>query len=130
MDNEPNFAGEKMKMPTESNYQTGSEQATKETKGVFLIGMIAALVVILVGLIYWYLTAQTPVAVVETPLRPTAEMNKEPETTTATAQTESFGAMSTSDELGAIEADLESTNLDTLDSELIQIDTELESTVE
>ncbi len=130
MDNEPNFEGEKMKMPTGNNQVGANEQTVQETKGVFIFGMIAALLVILMGLIYWYMTAQAPVEVAETPLRPTAEMNKEPETTTATAQVESFGAMSTSDELGAIEADLESTNLDGLDSELTQIDAELESTVE
>ena len=130
MNNEPNFEGEKMKMPTERTTITDSDQTTKDTKGVFIFGLIAALVVILVGLVYWYIVMQEPVAVVETPARPTLETNKEPETTTATAQTESFNAMSTSDEINAIEADLESTNLDTLDSELQQIDTELEASVE
>lgn len=129
MDNEPHFDGEKMKMPSESNYTVREDNATKQTKGIFIFGMVAALLVILIGLIYWYTTATVPVVTPE-PLRPTAEMNKEPETTTATAQVESFGAMSTSDELSTIEADLESTNLDTLDTELTQIDTELETSVE
>lgn len=131
MNNEPNFDGEKMKMPSESNYPTSEDSATKETKGIFIFGMVAALLVILIGLIYWYITATTvPVEPAPEPMRPTAEINKEPETTTATAQTESFGAMSTSDELSAIEADLESTNLDSLDAELQQIDTELTTSVE
>lgn len=130
MDNEPHFDGEKMKMPSESNNTAREDNATTQTKGIFIFGMVAALLVILIGLIYWYTTATVPVATTPEPMRPTAEMNKEPETTTATAQVESFGAMSTSDELSTIEADLESTNLDTLDTELTQIDTELQTSVE
>ncbi len=130
MDNEPNFEGEKMKMPTERGTIMDSDQTTKDTKGVFIFGLVAALLVILAGLIYWYFVMQAPVVVVETPTRPTLETNKEPETTTATAQTESFNAMSTSDEISAIEADLESTNLTGLDTEMQQIDTELETSVE
>ena len=130
MDNEPHFDGEKMKMPSESNYTAREDNATKQTKGIFIFGMVAALLVILIGLIYWYTTATVPVDTAPEPMRPTAEMNKEPETTTATAQVDSFSAMSTSDELNAIEADLESTNLDSLDAELTQIDTELETSVE
>ncbi len=130
MNNEPNFEGEKMKMPTERETIMSGDQATKETKGVFIFGLVAALLVILAGLVYWYIVMQEPVAVIETPTRPTLETNKEPETTNAAAQVESFGAMSTSDEITAIEADLESTNLDSLDTELQQIDVELESSVE
>lgn len=129
MDNEPHFEGEKMKMPSEP-ISTGAEnKAEGETRGAFIIIMFLALVVILAGLFYWYYTStQTPVTTPE-PTRPTLETNKEPETTTATAQVESYGAMSTSDELTAVEADLESTNLDSLDAELNQIDTELEAAV-
>lgn len=130
MDNEPHFDGEKMKMPSESNHTAREDRATKETKGIFIFAMVAALLMILISLIYWYTIATVPVQTTPEPTRPTAEMNKEPETPTATAQVESFGAMSTSDELGAIEADLESTNLDSLDAELTQIDTELETSVE
>ena len=60
-------------------------------------------------------------------MRPTYETNKEPESTTAKAQVDTLGVMSTSDELGAIEADLESTSLTNLDTELIPIDQELEA---
>lgn len=129
MDNEPHFEGEKMKMPSEA-VSTGVEnKAEGETRGAFIIVLFFALIVILAGLFYWYyIGMQTPV-VTEEPTRPTLETNKEPETTTATAQVESYGAMSTSDELTAIEADLESTNLDSLDTELTQIDTELEAAV-
>jgi uncharacterized Zn finger protein len=62
-------------------------------------------------------------------LRPTAEMNKEPETTTATAQVEAFNTMSTSDEISSIEADLDSTNLVNLEIEMQQIDAELDASM-
>jgi cytoskeletal protein RodZ len=128
MDNQPHFEGEKMKMPSEAISTSVENKAEGETKGLFIIVLFLALVVILAGLFYWYYAMQEPVMTPE-PSRPTLETNKEPETTTATAQVESYGAMSTSDELTAIEADLESTNLDSLDAELTQIDTELEAAV-
>lgn len=60
-----------------------------------------------------------------TPERPTKETNKEPESTNAYAQVESLKVMSPSDELSAIEADLKSTNLDSLTLELLIIESEL-----
>jgi flagellar basal body-associated protein FliL len=130
MNNEPNFEGEKMKVPS-SNINVSAEDITiKDSKGAFIIILVVALLVILVGLFFWYKSTQTLLAPVDTPLRPTAEMNQEPETTTATAQVESFGALSTSDEIGAIEADLESTDLTNLEIELQQIDAELEASVQ
>jgi flagellar basal body-associated protein FliL len=130
MTNEPNFEGDKMKAPS-SNISVSAEDITiKESKGTFIIIMVAALLVILVGLFFWYKSTQTMLEPVATPVRPTAEMNQEPETTTAEAQVDSFSALSTSDELGAIEADLESTNLTNLEIELQQIDAELEASVQ
>jgi hypothetical protein len=129
MENEPRFEGEEMRLPTGATARTENPAHT-ETKGIFIVVLGLALIVILAALFMWYkasLEVTTPGIV---PTRPTLETNKEPETTTATAQTESFGAMSTSDEISAIEADLESTNLDTLESELTQIDTELEASAQ
>lgn len=125
MDNQPNFEGEEMKNPTPTNNFNSPEDATAKTKGPFIILLFVALALILAGLFYWYKTASVIPPPIITPERPTAEMNKEPETTTATAQVDSFSAMSTSDELNALEADLESTNLDSLEAELLQIDAEL-----
>ncbi|USN87378.1 MAG: hypothetical protein H6779_03100 [Candidatus Nomurabacteria bacterium] len=90
---------------------------------------LTVLILVMLGLVVaWYLsTKPTGVADIEiVPARPTAEVNKEPESATAYAQVQSFGVMSTSDELSAIEADLESTNLDALVSELNAIEAELE----
>ncbi|MEZ4103953.1 MAG: hypothetical protein R3B60_01570 [Candidatus Paceibacterota bacterium] len=59
------------------------------------------------------------------PERPSPEINKEPESATAYAQVDSLKVMSPSDELEAIEADLNSTNLDSLTLELQTIEREL-----
>lgn len=123
---QPTFAPEELKLPTN---QAGTTPVTDspiaEHRGVVIAILAGALVILAVGIFLWYRAMNTTPAPLPVPARPTAEMNNEPESTTAEAQTESFGAMSTSDELDAIEADLGSTNLDSLDSELIQIETEL-----
>ena len=132
MQNEqPTFEKSEMKLPTEQVLPTDVPTTIHEPqhhKGLVIIILVGALLLLLVGLFLWYKASQLPQAAPQpAPLRPTADMNNEPESTTAEAQTESFGAMSTSDEIDAIEADLESTNLDSLESELIQIETELEA---
>jgi hypothetical protein len=127
---QPNFAGEEMKLPSQQPGDEASAGAFGKNTGVIIAGLFVALGLILAGIFYWYSMDTAPLATPITPERPTAEMNKEPESPTATAQVESYGAMSTSDELDAIEADLEGTNLDALDSELMQIDAELEASVE
>ena len=130
MNNEPNFEEEKMKMPAQK-VNTGLDNINKaQNKGPVIAIMAIMLFAILVGIFYWYKSNLELVVLETPPVRPTLETNKEPETTTATAQVESFSVMSTSDELNVIEADLESTNLDTLETELQQIEIELETVVE
>lgn len=121
---EPDFSGEKMRMPTE---RTGNMIAEGEPKTVstLILLLALALIGILAGIGYWYYLGQKAETAPEVVTRPPLERNKEPETPTATAQTDSLNTMSTSDEISTIEADIESTNLDSLDSELIQIETEL-----
>lgn len=126
MDNEPNFEGEKMKMPTQSINPNRLGGKSESSKGIFIVLLFIALAVILIGLFYWY-QSDSVIPPPPSASRPTAEMNKEPETTNATAQVESLSALSTSDEILAIEADIESTNLDSLEAELGQIDAELEA---
>lgn len=119
-----------MKMPTQK-ITSGIDNINKsQDKGGVIAVLAILLVAILAGIFYWYKTSTQVIVVDDTPLRPTLETNKEPETTTATAQVESFTVMSTSDELNAIEADVESTNLDSLETELQQIEIELETAVE
>lgn len=81
--------------------------------------LVMVLVIILGGLYLWggMLAEKEPV---EQPLI----VNNEPETTRATADAEILETLSPSDELEAIEADLTSTNLDSLDTDIPAIDAE------
>jgi len=125
----PDLSGEEMKMP--ENSAAVSAMATEKSApvGGLVIALLAILlIVILAGMYYWFsqLTAEVaaPAPVVE---RPTAEENNEPESTTAEAAVETQAALSTSDEIAAIEADIAATDLDGLDAELTVIDAELEA---
>ncbi len=123
---QPNLDNEEMKMPTQSpgiNVTTPIE----EHNGLIIGLLLAGLAIILIGLYLWFQASQmVPPAIVEEPVRPTPEMNQEPESTTAKAQTESYTTVSTSDEMGAIEADLESTDFGSLETEFTQIEAEIE----
>ena len=57
--------------------------------------------------------------------RPTAEMNNEPESTTAEARTGATDVVSTSDELDALQADIESTSFDDIDDGFTAIENEI-----
>lgn len=131
--NEPDFKGEKMKMPESS---VGDMVATEpRMQGInhlaILTLMFLALVAILGGLFFWFLdimenrqlntVAPAPVT------RPTDVENNEPESTTAEARTESMTVMSTSDDLNVIEADVMSTNLNDLELEFNAIEAELDA---
>lgn len=122
---EPNFEGAAMKMPTAS---TSKKIEVPKSTGVLsapiIILLFLILVAILAGLFYWYLLVAKPEAI-PTQLRPTAMQNNEPESTTAEARTEVMDVVSTSDELSAIKADLESTYLGDLTTEINPIKAEL-----
>jgi flagellar basal body-associated protein FliL len=106
-----------MKMPA-----AFSEKNHSQT-GIILGVLIVVLVIILGGLYLWgaSLSGTSPVVV---PATPPIE-NNEPETPRAAADTQALKVVSSSDELDAIEADIESTNLNTLGSELDEIGREL-----
>lgn len=81
---------------------------------------------LIIALIYFFFFCSTPPpANNTTTTRPTPETNREPESPTAYAEVQSLNTLSPSDELSAIEADLKSTNLDTLDKEMVIIENEL-----
>ncbi|MBP6924117.1 MAG: hypothetical protein KBC62_02490 [Candidatus Pacebacteria bacterium] len=112
-----------MKMPEHQVYEPESV-----TNGPILILLIALLLAVLGGMFYWFsMLDKGGVVISPTSLRPTAEENNEPESTTAEARTEAYGVVSTSDEIPAIEADVEGTNLDSLDGELDAIEAELDA---
>jgi hypothetical protein len=84
---------------------------------------------ILAGLFLWgeYLHQTTTPPLEEVPIeRPTSEQNNEPESNNAEAQVETMSALSTSDELGTIEADLSGTDVDNITAEETAIEAELE----
>lgn len=101
------------------------------TNGPILILLVALLLAVLGGMFYWFtMLDKGGITISPTSLRPTTEQNNEPESTTAEARTEAYGVVSTSDEIPAIEADVEGTNLDSLDSELDAIEAELDAALE
>jgi len=113
-----------MKMPTETA-PLPAEVNKSILSGPIILLLFIILVVILGGLYYWYSIVKSIPIIQPTNNRPTAEQNNEPESTNAEAQTQALDVVSTSDELGAIEADVSSTNLDNLDAELNALDAEL-----
>lgn len=130
---EPDFSGEEMKMPESAVPETPNATGEEKSSMGFVIAILAILLIaILAGLFYWYTLimqqANTPAPAPAT--RPTAEENNEPESTTAEVETEAMNVVSTSDELSVIEADIESTDLDSLDAELQAIDAELDAALE
>ena len=97
--------------------------------GPILFLLVVLLLAILGGMYRWFVVLDKNVPTISTSLRPTAEQNNEPESTTAEAQVEAYGVVSTSDEIPAIEADVAGTNLDSLDNELDAIDAEIDAAV-
>jgi len=126
---EPIVSDVEMKMP-EDHYSAPESDDNTTQLGIILGVLIVLLVLILGGLYLWGSTMSTdttPQQPTPAAVRPTPEENNEPESTTADAQVQALETVSTSNEIGALEADIESTNLDELDAELEAIDAELEA---
>lgn len=124
----PTFKTDELKIPSASIASVTQRPLEKSRMApLILVTLVVLLIGVLAGLYYWQQLLTTAPLVPSASLRPTAEQNQEPESTTARAQTDIISTLSTSDELTAIEADLGSTNLNSLDSELRAIDAELES---
>ncbi|MBP9836524.1 MAG: hypothetical protein KBC78_01685 [Candidatus Pacebacteria bacterium] len=87
--------------------------------------ILTVLLLLIIWSIYWVFIKEKAEIAGPIPLRPTPEMNREPESPTAYAQVDSLNTLSTSDELSIIEADFESTNLDSLYFETTAIEAEL-----
>jgi hypothetical protein len=127
----PDLSQEEMKMPESSmSHNTTGAPTAAPVNGIIIVILALLLIFILGGMYYWFsqLTGQTASPIAPTTIeRPTVEENNEPESTTAEAAVETQAALSTSDEIAAIEADIEATDLDSLDAELTAIDAELEA---
>jgi cytoskeletal protein RodZ len=124
--NEPNFEGEVMKIPSTAIPKSEPVKNTSLVNGQILLLLLAILVALLGGIYYWYtILMSTPV--LETSTRPSVEENNEPESQTAEARTSATDVVSTSDELDAIAADLQSTEFTTFNETLTAVETELQA---
>lgn len=127
----PDFEGEAMKMP-ENTDATPLESTNKSIiSGPILLSLTLLLVLIFGGIYYWFfIMNSTPDIPVTPEERPTPEENNEPESTTAEARTQVTNIMSSSNELSAIESDLDSTNIDDFISDINIIDNEIQANTE
>lgn len=120
------FSKDELKMPQE---HFGVVEEHSSHLGIILGILIVFLMLLLAGLYVWgvYLQEQQSAPVLPpTVERPTAEENNEPESTNAEADVDTITAISTSDEMGPIESDLNSTTiLPTLDADISAIGAEL-----
>lgn len=127
---EPNFEGEVMHMPTKpANQAISAPATTRFLTAPIIILLFLILVAILGGFYYWYTIVMSEQVTPQGTTRPTAEQNNEPESTTAEARTSLMDVVSTSDELDAITADAQSTNLDDLTTETTAIEAELDAAI-
>ena len=119
-----------MRLPT---VQAGRPIETSTSTSILSLPIIILLVLILVailgGFYYWYTLVMKEVTAAPVTTRPTVEQNNEPESTTAEARTQTADVVSTSDELSAIRADVDSTHLEDLDTEIPAIESELNAAI-
>lgn len=105
------------------NYASTQTHIHHSHLGPILAVLIIMLIIIFGGLYLWGgMLSNTGVAPIEDVI-----INDEPETPRAVADTKILETLSPSDELDAIEADLGSTNLDSIDTDLTAIDVEFET---
>lgn len=125
--NQSYIPDEEMKLPEEGPLVV-DEPIHKSTHLIAIIG-IAILILILTILALYLFDRNLEQQAINAPqvTRPSAEENQEPESANARADVTALDALSPSDEISAIEADLESTLLSDIDTELQAIETELEN---
>lgn len=118
---------EELQMPKEQ-FGARNHQDAPSYIGIVLGVLIVILICILGGLYMWSETLkkneQVP-ATLESG-RPTVEENNEPESTNAEAEVETLNALSPSNELGAIEADLQNTQVTEPEADLNAVDATME----
>lgn len=125
---EPNFEGEEMKIPEGVVETEAPVVPSKSILNTTLIVLLTAvLIAIFAGLGYWYtLVMNTPLTdtTIEEPTTPETVQDETPSEETTNTKNNN---LSNSDEIEAIEADINNTELEELDRELDQIDAELEA---
>jgi len=129
----PDFSNEPMKMPE----NVDAQQIVKESSGSsivnapLLITLTVLLIAILGGMFYWFQIMNTTPEIIPAPAieRPTPEENNEPESTTAEARSDAFLVTSPSDEITAIESDV-NVDISAIDADLVIIDNEMDAAVQ
>jgi hypothetical protein len=104
--------------------QTAPRQRNSIHGGI-VIGLVLALCALLYGLYLWSTSVTVEQPSTDFATRPTAEQNNEPESTTVEARTETLQAVSTSDEVDAISADLDATLFPDMSADFAAIEAEL-----
>ena len=122
---QPDISTEEFKMP-EEKFGITKLQEPPSHFGIILGVLIVVLAILLGGLYLWSTSLQVPV-VAPVVQRPTPEENNEPESNNAEADVQILQTLSTADEITAIEADIDSTNLEEMDAELQAIEAELDA---
>jgi hypothetical protein len=115
---------------TKENEFTQPVHTESIANGPILVLLIILLIAILGGMYRWFVLLDNEIPAIPAGLRPSAEENNEPESTSAEARAEAMGVVSNSNEIPAIEADIESTELSSLESELNAIEAELDAALE
>jgi hypothetical protein len=107
-----------------------SKEQARELQQYPSLLAVAALVILLIalllGILYVWGSVLTHDGITQT--APTAQkplINNEPETPRMTADVQALNTLSSSDELSAIRADLESTSLNSIDTDMQSIEAEL-----
>ena len=111
-----------MDTPTPQPTTSIQPAAASLTRGV-IIGLLVIVLTLLVSALYLWGSMLSKNIDIPTTFTPPS--NNEPETPRADADVNILRTMSSSDEVTSIEADLESTNLETLDQELSLIENDL-----
>lgn len=132
--NENIFPDEEMKMPEE---QFGEENAKPNTPylGIVLGILILILLAVLGGLYMWSKvllqdSKHQPIPSISDEVQQTVPESTEPVNDAQQVDEEVLPPLSTSDEIGALEADLDNTNLDEIDAELESIEAELDAALQ
>lgn len=118
-------------MPEELNIKNTSPKTPSFSErhhgnlGLMLGALILLVVIILGGLYLWGQSLSKNDPAFQERVIP----NNEPETPRAIVDTQILETLSPSDDLGAIEADLNSTNLDSIDADMTTIDAELNTVI-
>jgi flagellar basal body-associated protein FliL len=127
---EPDFEGEAMKIPQTYEAPEVVAEPTSVVNAPIIILLITILLALLGGIYYWYLMLMSAPAEAPTATRPTAAQNNEPESTTVEARTAATDVVSTSDELDAIAADVQSTSFEDVDTDVNNVQVNLDSALQ